>query len=168
MGICSSKTTQDEPSPPPRSTSKAPQLESNLSALQYSVEIPPSSAPQTERETLNDQRSERRSAVSRVAPDVDRRAGSKYAPASFQPSPPSLPPPERPRALTGPSRPHAPAPRNDNLLVDVPPLPPLPRQNRKSAPNESSRRQFTSAVSSMLSDDLRYAFTLFSRKLSLL
>jgi hypothetical protein len=144
---------------------------------QYSVVIPESSTASTA-STPGGRRSEARSrgpkrSDRQVTPDMYQRPRSKPAQVSFGPGQPPnvpgpvppLPPAVRPRAMIeAASSYRARGPRNENRPVDPPPTLEPPRPNQTLAPDESSHGQLTSIVRSTLSDNFRFASTLFSRK----
>jgi hypothetical protein len=150
MGNCCSNTAdsdppppRSEPPPPPPEPAPAPTPSQNVNVREKVDDRPPEPGP-----------------ARAHAPASYHRSRSKSAhPSTLRSELPPLPSPPvpvvRPRAVTGPGR------SKFENLSNVPQNSPqpIPRTNRKSAPNDSGRRQFNSTVWSVLSDNFRYPFS---------
>ncbi|KAI0246859.1 hypothetical protein BJV78DRAFT_1286034 [Lactifluus subvellereus] len=160
MGNCFSASTADtdpSPRPPLPRSGPPPQPEPAPESSQY--DVPASTPPQNVREKVDDQPSEPGPARAHAAPASYHRSRSKSAHTSLRPEQPPhrpSPPSVRPRAMTESNRPGRSKFENPSSNVPQNFPQPIPRTNRKSAPNDSGRRQFTSTVWSVLSDNFRF------------
>ena len=150
MGNCCSSTADSDPpprsEPPPPEPAPAPTPPQIVNVREKVDDRPPEPGP-----------------ARAHAPASYHRSRSKSAyPSALRSELPPLPSPPvplvRPRAVTesnraGRSKVEIPS---SNVPQNSPQ--PIPRTNRKSAPNDSGRRQFNSTVWSVLSDNFRYPF----------